>query len=248
MQYQALWRVGFWQRTTCGLRNALWAVIVVLLLLVAIIVPPVVVRARTTGSGPPTAQWTGIITSRGDRIPDFSFCGYRASEQPLPSNKTVAAIISLAAQAGEQRTRIQNALNAAAASGGGVVALGAGVFAVSPRLKIASGVVLRGAGLGLTTLMVGQLGQDPLISFGSDNTTSVLPFAASDYIIDQFVPIGSSQVTVGNATGYQAGQHVFVQRQVTAEWVQANGMSDLVLNGQQQTWLNVRPSLHFPPF
>ncbi|KAK3314540.1 hypothetical protein B0H66DRAFT_641917 [Apodospora peruviana] len=242
MSLKAPWRASFWRRSTCGLKNASWAVAIAVAVLVVAIVPAVVLRSGTL-SVATTIQWKDIVTKTGDRLPDFSFCGYRASEQPLPSNTTRPAI-SLNAQAGssedDDTTRIQKVLDSTAKSGGGVVALGDGDFILkSSGLRIPSGVVLRGAGVGRTRLTLRDLGQDALISFGSKNATpSVLPFAAAN-IIDQIVPIGSVEVTVADAKGFKPGQHVFVKRLVTAEWVDANGMGDLVLDGERQTWIKV---------
>jgi len=44
---------------------------------------------------------------------------------------------------------------------------------------------------------------------------------------------------VDDASGFAVGQAVFVQRAVTAKWVAAQGMNDLVRNGAPQTWIKV---------
>lgn len=243
MPFQRPWR--FQQKTLCGLkRTRVISTILVCLLLVAIIVPSVLLT-RKRSSTTSFIQWVDVTTPRGDHLPDFSSCGYHASEIPLPSSERLPVTV-LHQQQGDQTARIQLALNATTAGGGGVVALGEGAFAVSPGLYIPSGVVLRGAGVGLTKLTVSQLGQTPLITVGRD------PGSASPSIIasigDQFVPIGSSKLTVDNVTGFQVGQSVFVQRRVTTEWVRANGMSDLVLNGVPQTWLQVRRAISLSYF
>jgi hypothetical protein len=215
------------------------SIIGVCLLLVVAIVPPVILT-RPRSSTNPTVQWSDITTSRGDHLPDFSYCGYHASEIPLPSDQSQPVTI-LNPQAGDQTARIQRALNTTAAAGGGVVALSSGTFAVSPGLNIPSGVVLRGAGLGLTLLTLSQLEEVPLITIGR-NPGTVHPSTVAN-VVDQFIPIGASQLTVDNSTAFQAGQAVFVQRQVTAEWVRANGMDDLVLDGASETWIAVRRAI-----
>lgn len=225
-------------------RKVLWISVLVVVLIV-VIVPVAIVRGRGQGTQRPTLQWTDIITDQGDRLPDFSFCGYRASEQALPSTDTKPST-SLAAEKGDQTRRIQDALDETAAAGGGVVALGEGEFIVSGKgLTIPSGVVLRGAGVGLTQLKLGELPEGPAILFGNDTEIpSTLPFYSTN-IIDQYVPIGSSQITVNstfNSTsndtiGLRPGDVVFVQRQVTEQWVRANGMADLFRSGERQTWL-----------
>ncbi|KAK0622674.1 hypothetical protein B0T14DRAFT_494290 [Immersiella caudata] len=211
---------------------------ILLPVLVLAIVPPVVVRVRAQGT--PAAlgfPWADVHTPRGDRLPDFSYCGYRASQQPLPSNQTQPAV-TLERKSGDQTRRIQDAIDEVAAKGGGVVALGSGEFTISSRgLTLPSGVVLRGTGPGLTRLTIEALGDVPVVSIGNGTLIpSVLPLHAAD-ITDQYVPIGSSSVTVDNVTGFESGQRVFVQREVTDAWVRANGMTDLSLNGEQQIWL-----------
>jgi polygalacturonase len=54
--------------------------------------------------------------------------------------------------ASESATAIQAALNAAAAAGGGVVLVPAGLYIISQILQIGSGVALQGAGMGVTTI------------------------------------------------------------------------------------------------
>ncbi|KAK4450921.1 hypothetical protein QBC34DRAFT_493434 [Podospora aff. communis PSN243] len=227
----------FWQRKTCGIKNQLWALMLLLSVLVLAIVPPVIVRVRAQSPLPLGFQWADVQTPRGDRLPDFSYCGYRAFQQPLPSNQTQPAV-ALERKSGDQTRRIQDALDEVAARGGGVVALGPGEFAVSAKgLTLASGVGLRGAGPSLTRLKFDELGDVPAISLGNGTSIpSVLPFHTAG-ITDGYVPIGSSRVTVDNVDGFEPGQRVFVQRQVTEAWVRANGMGDLVLYGEQQTWL-----------
>ena len=207
--------------------------------LILAIVPATVLRARAQSTPGLGLQWTDIRTARGDRLPNFSFCGYRASELPLPSSLTRAAF-ALDEKSGDQTSRIQGALDETAASGGGVVLLGAGDFVLSSKgLTVPSGVVLRGAGAGLTRLRPKKLSDNPVISLGNGTSIrSVLPSYAAD-IVDEYVPVGISQVTVADATGFEAGQRVFVQRQVTKEWVKANGMDDLELDGARQTWIKV---------
>jgi len=76
-------------------------------------------------------------------LPDFSWAGYHSGSRPLPSRKPTIEVID---------GKIQAALDQAARSGG-VVRLPAGRFTLNKVLRIsASGVVLRGAGSGKTTL------------------------------------------------------------------------------------------------
>ncbi|MFT3935722.1 MAG: hypothetical protein QM726_18990 [Chitinophagaceae bacterium] len=90
--------------------------------------------------------------SLGNRVPDFSYCGYMASEKAIPE-APVKVVVPVAS--GDATLRIQSALDYAAglpldANGfRGAVLLQKGNYEVSGQLRItASGVVLRGSGAG----------------------------------------------------------------------------------------------------
>ena len=89
--------------------------------------------------------------SLGNRVPDFSYAGYRAGEAAIP----MASIkVTVPARTGDATARIQSALDYV---GGlplgkdglrGAVLLEKGTYEVAGRLIIhASGVVLRGSGM-----------------------------------------------------------------------------------------------------
>lgn len=226
------------RRSLCGIKGIylIPASLVCLFLLVIVTILPVLMT-RKRQSTPPFVQWTDVTSARGDHLPDFSYCGYRASEIPVPLNENRGVTV-LVPRGGDQTVQLQSVLDATAAEGGGIVTLGEGTFIVSAGLHIPSGVVLRGAGVDLTLLTLSQLGQAPLISLGG-NPGLVSPSVVAN-VVDHFIPIGTSQLTVDDVSGFKVGQSVFVQRRVTADWVRANGMSDLVLDGVLQTWLPVR--------
>src|SRR5204863_1471115 len=86
----------------------------------------------------------------GDRIPDFSYCGYKASGQPIP---TIDIKVVVPVSKGDATLRIQSALDYVAslpvdANGfRGAVLMQKGNYEVYGQLLItASGVVLRGSG------------------------------------------------------------------------------------------------------
>jgi len=101
------------------------------------------------------------LDERGQRITDFSHCGYRGGTVPLPD---VTALIPqsrwvhVSPADGDDKDRIQAAINTVSAktpdANGwrGVVFLNAGEYQVARTLTIsASGVVLKGAGNHATT-------------------------------------------------------------------------------------------------
>ncbi len=97
-------------------------------------------------------------------LQDYSYAGYRGGDRPLPevAGPVFDVVVDFGADASgfsDATAAIQNAINAAAAAGGGVVYLPAGTFQLSlPANATAcltirhSQIILRGAGPGLTFL------------------------------------------------------------------------------------------------
>ena len=89
--------------------------------------------------------------SLGNRLPDFSYCGYRAGTEAIPD---VPIQVVVNAQNGDATNRIQAAIDYVATlpldKNGfrGTVLLGKGTFEVAGQLILkASGIVLRGSGM-----------------------------------------------------------------------------------------------------
>ncbi|MDR2936662.1 MAG: glycoside hydrolase family 55 protein, partial [Rikenellaceae bacterium] len=115
----------------------------------------------------------------GDRVPDFSYCGYRASEAPIPF---VAAKVVVPVASGDMTGRIQAAIDQVSslpvdANGfRGAVLLEKGTYRIEGSLVIgASGVVLRGAGPGEggTTLVGAGVTRETLIRVAGYNNRRV---------------------------------------------------------------------------
>lgn len=183
-----------------------------------------------------TVDYKSLRNDRGDMLPDFSFCGYHSSNSDLPDINS-SADETLSPTSGDQSSRIQRALDNLAESGGGTLLLQEGSFELQTGLKIPNNTVLRGSGSSKTFLLpkfssaniitLGDTGKDPAV-------TSVTQ------ITDSYVPIGASKFSVQDASKLKQGQKIMVQRPVTESWVRQNGMSDLVRDGQPQTWIPVR--------
>ena len=95
--------------------------------------------------------------SLNNRIPDFSYCGYKASEQAIPLID-IKAIVPLIK--GDATNRIQTAIDYVSSlpinENGfrGAVLLQKGRYEVNGQIKInTSGVVLRGSGINATTIV-----------------------------------------------------------------------------------------------
>ncbi|KAI1444486.1 hypothetical protein F5Y02DRAFT_156581 [Annulohypoxylon stygium] len=181
-------------------------------------------------------DWANIKNKRGDKLPDFSFCGYHASDAALPSASRPSTT-TIKASSKDQTSDIQAALNKASAAGGGVVELAAGTFQISPGLIIPKGTALRGSGVGSTHLSISKMKDKvPVISLGNGTTHRVQPLSTVA-ITDSYVPIGADTVTVKDTKGLKVGQPVFVSRTATAKWIRSNGMADLTRDGKHQTWI-----------
>jgi hypothetical protein len=194
------------------------------------------ILALSAQAAPPTVDYKSLKTDKGDGIPDFSFCGYHSSNDPLPSTSRPATTM-LNATSGDQRSRIQSALNSVSSAGGGVVALAAGTYQISsPGLVIPNGTTLRGAGPDDTVLKPVD-GSFTAVTIGSKSVSSPKP-ATTVQITDSYVPVGASKVTVASASGLKSGQSVWVQRRVTQKWITANGNGGITSTGGK-TWLTV---------
>ena len=164
--------------------------------------------------------------SLGNRIPDFSYCGYAASEEAIP---TVAVKIVVPVVKGDATSRIQEAIDyvaslpADATGSRGAVLLQKGVYSVSGQLRMtASGVVLRGSGMGKNGTTI--------IGAGKDRETLIRVFGKNDKqtdasikITDGYVPVGASKFSVGDAASFKAGNLVVIHRPSTLNWIKTLG-------------------------
>jgi hypothetical protein len=162
------------------------------------------------------------IASNGDRIPDYSYCGYMASEKPIPE-ATVRVVVPL--KPGDATLRIQAALDYVAglpAGQGGVrgaVLLNKGVYNVNGSLKInASGVVLRGSGMGTNGTI--------LLAAGKDRETFIHVSGKNDRqtekeikITDAYVPVNANIVHIASGADIKTGDMVIVHRSSTQAWI-----------------------------
>ncbi len=167
-----------------------------------------------------------VADSLGNRIPDFSYCGYKASEQPIPF---VEAKVVVPLKSGDATKRIQAAIDFVSklpvdANGfRGAVLLMPGKHEVYGQLKItANGVVLRGSGTGSNgTILYGA---------GTDRATLIRVFGKNDCqrmqeekITDAYVPVNANSFSVANASQYQPGDQLLIHRPSTGNWINTLG-------------------------
>lgn len=162
----------------------------------------------------------------GDRIPDYSYCGYMASEKAIPD---AAVKVVIPVKPGDATLRIQSALDYVAtlpadANGiRGAVLLNKGAYQVNGSLKInAAGVVLRGSGMGTDgTVLVGA---------GTDRATLIQIAGKDDRrkasevkISDGYVPVNALTFHLASANGLKAGDNISIRRPSTQKWIETIG-------------------------
>ncbi|TNE83914.1 MAG: hypothetical protein EP330_31200 [Deltaproteobacteria bacterium] len=190
---------------------------------------------EVAGTAPPLAELNacgsltyGLYPAEGEttadhRLPDFSFAGYRKGGVALPS---VPTVVTLSPQTGDDRARIQAAIDQVEArtpdgnGHRGAVLLTAGAWEVSDTLTIeASGVVLRGEGQGSggTVLRATQAAQHTLIRVQGGG--SGLPQRSTPTAVVGRVPVGSRGIEVADASAIAIGDVVAVERTPNDAWI-----------------------------
>lgn len=160
--------------------------------------------------------------AQGNRVPDFSFCGYNASEQAIPN---VPVLVVVPAKEGDATLRIQSALDYVASLPAdkdgfrGAVLLEKGIFSIDGSLIMnASGVVLRGCGAGPdgTVLLAAGTDRRTLIRVSGKNDKKRSP---EFKITDKFVPVNATSFHVAETSGLKVGNFIQIHRASTAEWI-----------------------------
>ena len=164
--------------------------------------------------------------AQGNRIPDFSYCGYKASEQPIP---TIDVKVVVPVKAGDATLRIQSALDYVAslpadANGfRGAVLLQKGTYEVFGQLRItASGVVLRGSGINATTIVGAGTGRLALIKIIGKKTISTEMTGLK--VTDAYVPVNAISFHVDQAINVKDHSNkIIIRRPSTANWINLLG-------------------------
>lgn len=167
---------------------------------------------------------TYLTDERGNRILDYSSCGYRNSDQVIPD---VANAVFVPRQAGDNAARIQRAIDYVSSlvpdKNGfrGAVLLDKGVFELEESLRIsASGVVLRGMDKSQTILQKKGVDRGALLYIEGRNDR-----VAADTldILTSYVPVNSCTFQVNDGVRLQEGDQVLVVRPSTKEWIASVG-------------------------
>ncbi|SPJ84116.1 uncharacterized protein FTOL_10632 [Fusarium torulosum] len=195
----------------------------------------------------PEIDWASIVSSHGDHFPDFSYSGYNNSDTSLPTINHHDIVLSLPRKVTDDiAPAIQEAIDTVWENGGGVVRLPPGKLYITAGMQLRSSVVVTGTGDRGTTLILKRRPSKAVFTLGRLGVAPKADFGFRSKIADAYVPIGASTVTVINGTGFAVGQHIYVSRAVTESWIRANGMSDLVRNGDPQQWIPVGKQIMAP--
>lgn len=167
---------------------------------------------------------TYVADARGNRMPDYSYCGYRMSEAPIPD---VANVVYVPHADGDNSARIQRAVDYVASlpegkdGFRGSILLGKGEFQLSQPIRIsASGIVLRGSGVNETVLKKTGFDRGAVIYIEGVYNPVVADTIA---VTDAYVPVNSARLSVSPSAPLKAGENVFILRPSTKEWIEEMG-------------------------
>ena len=180
------------------------------------------------------------LDERGQRITDFSQCGYRGGTEPLPN---VTALIPqnrwvyVSPGTGDDTALVQAAIDSVevltpdANGWRGVIYLNAGEYQLANTLTInTSGVVLKGtvdsSNIPITRLRATDPRQYTLISVTGSGTRSTVANTTHD-LTQKLVPAGTRTFEVDSTAGLAVGHTVIVKRPCTANWIADMDMDQL---------------------
>lgn len=173
------------------------------------------------------------IDNEGNRIPDFSYAGYRNGEADIPTVPVVKTISSIA---GDNTQHIQSAIDEVAklplVNGmRGALLLKAGKYEVTGTIRInQSGIVLRGEGDGenfATSTIIFAKGNTPsqrtviVAGGGSNNSWNSQVAGTKTNIVTEKIYVGEKKFRVENIAGYNAGDNIIIVHPNTTAWLKA---------------------------
>jgi hypothetical protein len=199
-------------------------------------IPPTPSRVYPGDDG----RFVYVPDEQGNTIPDFSHAGYEGGGKSIPSVPIKEIVWPVA---DDNTANLQAAIDRVSAlpldKNGfrGAVLIKMGYYKMAAPLKIeASGVVLRGEGMGDTgTILIGT--GNPRSSGGSPGRgqpTLIVIAGRSGWepredtrqpVTDDYVPVGARTFRVAAAKGLTPGDTVVVRRIGNQAWIEAVGMN-----------------------
>jgi hypothetical protein len=187
--------------------------------------------SRLVVPGPDGGLTYPAYTERGDRLPDFSWCGYRGGGVALPRLPVKVALEPV--PEGDDHKRIQQALDTVAAmppdeSGfRGAVLLKRGTYRIGNMLTIGtSGIVLRGEGDGEdgTVMIASARRKYDVILIRGGGEPKELEETKQEILAD-YVPVGTRTFKIEDSSAYKVGDDVMVCRVGNQAWIDTIGMA-----------------------
>lgn len=168
----------------------------------------------------------------GNRVPDFSYAGYRGGGVPLPQ---VPVVVTLnPSPTGNDTEQIQQALDEVGDmepdenGHRGAVVLNPGNYHISSRITIRhSGVVLRGSGDGddpieNTIIHAAKTIGNVSIQVGAGNVNwNYSAGSPISQITSEFVAVGNRHIAVSNPGVFSVGDDVVIFHRATQQWIEA---------------------------
>ena len=187
-------------------------------------------HSRLVSQGPDGKLIYYQYTDQGDRLPDFSWCGYRGGGVALP-RLTVKVTIEPVSE-GDDTKRIQDAIKTVSAlpldQNGfrGAVLLKRGAYRIGSMLNInASGVVLRGEGDGEDgTVLIATARRKYYVMLIKGGGEPRELEGTKQEILADYVPVGARTFKVKDASAYKVGDNLMVCRVGNQQWIDEIGM------------------------
>ena len=170
----------------------------------------------------------GTITyspdAKGNRVLDFSYCGFKSSEQDIPDLKNVIFIPHMESDASETIQRAINYVSGLKPDKNGfrgAVLLDKGTFNLEKNLWIqTSGVVLRGSDKHETILLKHGFDRSALLHIeGINNLTPKDTFK----LTSNYIPVNQRTFELGSVANLKVGDRIKVFRPSTKEWITSIG-------------------------
>lgn len=157
---------------------------------------------------------------RGNRVLDFSYCGYKLSEASIPLPD---ARVSVLWQKEDASDIIQKAIDYVSSlkpdvdGFRGSVMLDSGTFVIAKALRLhTSGVVLRGDAILRTTLV--KKGYDRGAAIYMEGRGGI-DIQRKGEIADSYVPAGAMSFTVSGGMGLKPGDRIMIVRPSATSWI-----------------------------
>lgn len=177
----------------------------------------------------------------GNKVPDFSYSGYMASDEQIPY---VPVKVVVKSTGGDDTPNLQRAIDYVSAlpikNDGfrGTILLESDSYNLEGRLIInKSGIVIRGLGSGDkgTTLVAAGVSRETLIRIEGKE---IVLDTIQNKVVGDYVPVGTMSLKVENISNFKVGDKIAILRPCSQEWIDEVGMSDF---GGETSWWGWKP-------